>query len=62
MSSYYDSSFDGERGLFEEEDIAMILALHVNKRRITVAPFLVVDAVKGEDQRAQQVDTERLHG
>jgi hypothetical protein len=32
MSSSYDSSSDDEHGLFEEEDITIILALHVNKR------------------------------
>ena len=41
MSSSYDSS-DEEFDLQEEEDVAMILAIHANKTRSTVVQFSVV--------------------
>ena len=62
MSSSYDSS-DEEFDLQEEGDVAMILAMHVNKKvDARWFGFRLSEIMEGKDRCPQQIDEELFCG
>ena len=58
MSSFHDSS-DEEIDLQEEEDLAMVLAMHINKKpKHDGFGFWSSEIVEGKDRCPQQIDEE----